>query len=58
MPISAGFPALGGTPEAPGAVVVPLELGLELTHLRLVLDEEEGADLLSGHLRTGQPDVL
>ena len=45
-------------PEAPEAVVVPLELGLELTHLRLVLDEEEGADLLSGHLRTGQPDVL
>ena len=45
-------------PEAPGAVVVPLELGLELTHLRLVLDEEEGADLLSGHLHTGQPDVL
>ena len=45
-------------PEAPGAVVVPLELGLELTHLHLVLDEEEGADLLSEHLHTGQPDVL
>ena len=56
MPTSAWFHALGGIPEAPGAVVVPLELGLELTHLRLVLDEEEGADLLSEHLHTGPPD--
>ena len=58
MPISAWFHALGGIPEAPGAVVVPLEPGLELSHLCLVLDEEEGADLLSEHLHTGQPDVL
>ena len=53
MPTSAWFHALGGIPEAPGAVVVPLELGLELTHLRLVLDEEEGADLLSEYPHTG-----
>ena len=34
-------------------MVVPLELGLELMHLRLVLDEEEGADLLSEYPHTG-----
>ena len=30
-------------PKLLGAVVVPLELGLQLTHLSLVLDQVEGA---------------
>ena len=40
------------------AVVVTLELGLQLTHLRLVLDQVEGAVLLSEYPHTGQPDSL
>ena len=41
------------------AVVNPLELGLQLTHLFPVLDQVEGADVaLRVALTLGQPDVL
>ena len=59
MPISAWFHALGEIPEAPGAVVVPLEPGLQLTHLLPDVDQVEGAhDALRVALALGQPDVL
>ena len=41
------------------AVVIPLELGLQLTHLNPVLDQVEGAvDALRVTLTLGQPDLL
>ena len=59
MPTSAWFHALGGTPEALGAVVVPLELGLQLSHLFPDLVQVEGVhDTLGVALALGQPDVL
>ena len=46
-------------PKLLGAVVVPLELGLQLTHLFPDLDQVEGAhDALRVALTLGQPDVL
>ena len=46
-------------PEAPGAVVVPLEPGLELSHLFLDSVQEEGVhDTLGATFALGQPEVL
>ena len=59
MPTSAWFHALGGIPEAPGAMVVPLEPGLELSHLLLDPVQEEGVHKTLGvALHGGQPEVL
>ena len=46
-------------PEAPGAVVVPLEPGLELSHLFLDPVQEEGVhETLGVTFALGQPEVL
>ena len=46
-------------PKAPGAVVVPLEPGLELSHLFLNPVKEEGVhDTLGVAFTLGQPEVL
>ena len=46
-------------PEAPGAVVVPLEPGLELSHLFLDPVQEEGVhETLGVAFALGQPEVL
>ena len=46
-------------PEAPGAMVVPLEPGLELSHLFLDLVQVEGVhDTLGEAFALGQPEVL
>ena len=46
-------------PEAPGAMVVPLEPGLELLHLFLNPVQEEGVHLTLGEtFAFGQPGVL
>ena len=46
-------------PEAPGAMVVPLEPGLELSHLFLDPVQEEGVhDTLRVAFALGQPEVL
>ena len=46
-------------PEAPGAVVVPLEPGLELSHLFLDPVQEEGVHPTLGEtFHGGQPEVL
>ena len=46
-------------PEAPGDVVLPLEPGLELSHLLLDPVQEEGVhETLGVALHGGQPEVL
>ena len=46
-------------PEAPGDVVLPLELGLGLSHLLLDPVQEEGVhETLGVTFALGQPEVL
>ena len=46
-------------PEAPGDVVLPLEPGLELSHLLLDPVQEEGVhETLGATFHGGQPEVL